>query len=485
VKNLENIKNLYSRKIYTNRIIQFGEGNFLRCFVDWQIDLINEHTNFDAGIVMVRAIDTEFPPLLDTQDGLYTTLIRGLNEKEEVVKDYRIIKSVNREIPIYKEYDQFLKLAEEESFKYIFSNTTEAGIVFDSNDKFEDTPPKSFPAKLTRLLFERYKKFDKAKDKGFVIIPCELIDYNGEKLKEVILQYIQLWNLEDDFKVWLEESNTFCSTLVDRIVTGYPKEEMESIENEIGYKDNFITTSEYFYLFVIQGPKWLEDEFKLKEVNLNIKIVDDIKPYKTRKVGILNGAHTAMVPVAYLYGHDFVKESVEDEIVGQFIKNTLSQEIIPAINMDKNELEEYSKAVISRFRNPYIKHKLMAISLNSMAKFNSRVMPQLLEYKNKFNKLPDRLVFSLASTILFYRGKRGQEIIELNDDKNILDFYKELWNSYDKEQISLSDIAEKVLAHKQFWNRDLNEIEGFKDILAYYLKLIEEKGIKEVLTQIK
>lgn len=481
---MKNIVDLFKREKYTDKIIQFGEGNFLRSFVDWQIDILNEKTNFDGGIVIVRPINTEFPPLLNTQDGLYTTLIRGMNEKNEVVKDYRVIKSVNREIPIYKEYQEFLGLASKESFRYIFSNTTEAGITFDEKDSFEDSPASTFPAKLTRFLFERFRIFNGAKDKGFVIIPCELIDYNGDKLKEIIIKYSKLWNLGDSFNLWLEEANTFCSTLVDRIVTGYPSEELEEIQKEIGYKDSFITSGEYFYLFVIQGPKWLEEELKLNEIKLNIKIVDDIKPYKTRKVGLLNGAHTAMVPVSYLYGEDYVKESIENPVIGKFVKDAMFNEIIPAIEMDKTELEDFANSVISRFRNPYIKHKLMAISLNSMAKFNSRVMPQIISYKNKFGKFPEKLVFSLAGTMIFYKGYRNNETIDLKDDEHILDFYKNLWNSYENKEADLKSLANSLLAYEKNWGQDLSLIEGFSEELAKHLENILSKGMKVALEEI-
>ena len=185
---------------YEDKIIQFGEGNFLRCFVDWIIDILNEKTDFDSGITVVRPIDSDSLPLLDIQDGLYTTIIRGINEKGEAVEDYRVIQSVNREIPIYEQFDEYLKLAENEKMKWIFSNTTEAGIVFNENDKYEDIPQRTFPGKLTRLLHERYKKFNGSRESGFIILPCELIDYNGEKLKKIVLKYAELWNLDEKFE---------------------------------------------------------------------------------------------------------------------------------------------------------------------------------------------------------------------------------------------------------------------------------------------
>ena len=463
---------------YPEKIIQFGEGNFLRCFVDWQIDILNEKTDFNSGITVIRPIDYDSVPLLDTQDGLYTTVIRGINESGEAVKDYRLIQSVNREIPVYKEFDKYLKLAENPEIKWIISNTTEAGIVFDGNDKYEDRPQSTFPGKLTRLLHERYKLFKGSKDSGFIILPCELIDYNGEILKETVMKYADIWKLDSGFKEWLTEANTWCSTLVDRIVTGYPFSEKEELEKELGYKDNFITTGEYFYLFVIQGPKWLEKELKLDKVNMNIKIVDDIKPYKLRKVGILNGAHTLMVPVAYLYGLDTVKESIEDPVIGKYVKEAVFDEIIPVLDMEEKELTDFANSVIDRFRNPYIKHMLMSISLNSMSKYKSRILPQLLGYYEKYDKLPEKLVFSLAALIRFYKGTRNEEKIDLKDDAYILEFYNELW---DGENHNYTSMVEKVLKLEKLWGCDLSNIDGLLKLTSFYLNKIDNEGIKKML----
>lgn len=465
---------------YEDRVIQFGEGNFLRCFVDWIIDILNEKAGFDSGITVVRPINSDSLPLLDIQDGLYTAIIRGIDEKGEVVEDYRVIQSVNREIPVYENFEGYLKLAENEKIKWIFSNTTEAGITFDEKDRYEDTPQMTFPGKLTRLLHERYKIFKGSEKSGFIILPCELIDYNGEKLKEIVLRYAELWNLEQNFKKWLTESNTWCSTLVDRIVTGYPFAEKEELIEKMGYEDKFMVTGEYFYLFVIQGPKWLKEELKLDRVNLNIKIVDDIRPYKERKVGILNGAHTSMVPVAYLYGIDTVRESIEDKVVGRYIRDVIFEEIIPALDMEKEELISFAGSVIDRFRNPFIEHKLMSISLNSMSKFKSRVLPQILSYRNKYGKFPEKLIFSFASLIKFYEGKRGEEEIELSDDGYILDFYKEIWSKFTKNG-SYMEIVEGVLGLEKLWDTDLNRIEGLKEKISYYLEIINKNGMKKAL----
>ncbi|EEQ08739.1 Altronate oxidoreductase [Yersinia mollaretii ATCC 43969] len=312
---------------HPDKIIQFGEGNFLRAFVDWQIDLLNEHTDLNAGIVVIRPIDTDFPPSLSTQDGLYTAVIRGLNEQGEAVRESRLIRSVNREINIYRQFDEYLALARDANIRFMFSNTTEAGIAWNEADQFSDAPPSSFPAKLTRLLFERFEHFAGAADKGWVLLPCELIDYNGEALRELVLRYASHWQLPVEFTQWLTENNTFCSTLVDRIVTGYPRDEVAALQTELGYQDSFLDTAEYFYLFVIQGPKALAQELRLDQLDLNVRIVDDIKPYKERKVAILNGAHTALVPVAYLSGLDTVGQTMDDAQISRFVEKPLPKRL--------------------------------------------------------------------------------------------------------------------------------------------------------------
>ncbi|WP_047395023.1 tagaturonate reductase [Cetobacterium sp. ZOR0034] len=467
---------------YSEKVIQFGEGNFLRCFFDWQLDIINKNTDLNAGVAVVRPIDFDAVPLLDTQDGLYTAIIRGINESGQVVKDYTVISSINREIPIYKNFKEYLQLAHNEDMRFIVSNTTEAGITFSSEDKYDDEPQATFPAKLTRLLHERFTVFNGDMTKGFILLPCELIDYNGEELKRVVLKYAELWNLGEKFTNWLINGNIWCSTLVDRIVTGYPRGEKEELEKELGYSDNFITTGEYFYLFVIQGPKdILTKELKLEGLNLNILIVDDLKPYKMRKVGILNGAHTAMVPVAYLYGIDTVREAMENDDLREFIESAIDEEIIPALDMDKKELEEFKDAVINRFKNPYVKHMLMDISLNSMAKYKSRILPQVLELNSRTGKLSKKLLFSLAALIRFYKGVRENgDAIQLRDDRHHLDMYKELWktNNY-------NEIAKTVLGLESHWDTDLNAVEGMTDLVAKYLENIDKVGVAKALKEVK
>ena len=398
---------------YPTKIVQFGEGNFLRAFIDWQIDILNETTGLNAGITIVRPINTDFPPLLNTQDGLYTTIIRGLDERGEAVKQTRIIRSVNNEINIYQQFNDYLALAHDQNIQIIFSNTTEAGISYNENDQFADTPPSSYPAKLTRWLYERFSYFNGDPSKGLTLLPCELIDYNGEQLKQLVLKYADQWQLPPHFADWLEQHNTFCSTLVDRIVTGYPKTEADELEQELGYQDTFLDTAEYFYLFVIQGPETIKSLLHLNQTEMNILVVDDIKPYKERKVAILNGAHTALVPVAYLAGVDYVGQAMDDEQLRDFVEQAIYQEIIPVLSLPQDELKTFAQAVINRFRNPFIQHQLLSIALNSMTKYVTRILPQLLAYADKYHTLPTRLTFALAALIVFYRGKRNEETIKV------------------------------------------------------------------------
>ncbi|MBW5827094.1 tagaturonate reductase [Yersinia kristensenii] len=463
---------------HPDKIIQFGEGNFLRAFVDWQIDLLNEHTDLNAGIVVIRPIDSDFPPSLSTQDGLYTAVIRGLNEQGEAVRESRLIRSVNREINIYRQFDEYLALARDPNIRFMFSNTTEAGIAWNEADQFSDAPPSSFPAKLTRLLFERFEHFAGAADKGWILLPCELIDYNGEALRELVLRYASHWQLPAEFTQWLTENNTFCSTLVDRIVTGYPRDEVAALQAELGYQDSFLDTAEYFYLFVIQGPKELAQELRLDKLDLNVLIVDDIKPYKECKVAILNGAHTALVPVAYLSGLDTVGQTMDDAQISRFVEKTITEEIVPVLDLPKDELLSFSQAVLSRFRNPFIQHQLLSIALNGMTKFRTRILPQLLTYQQQQGKLPPRLTFALAALIAFYRGERDGQTYPLQDDAHWLERYSTLWNGVKNGDIALAELVNGVLSDTTHWGQDLTAVPQLANQVTEQLQTIIDSGMR-------
>ncbi|PXY90223.1 tagaturonate reductase [Gilliamella apis] len=466
---------------YTTRVVQFGEGNFLRAFLDWQLDILNEKTDLDAGVVVVRPLNTDFPPSLSIQDGLYTTLVRGLNEQNEAVKEFRLIRSVNNEINVYTQYDEYLELAKDPNIQFIFSNTTEAGISYVESDKLTDKPATSYPAKLTAFLYERFVHFAGSKESGLIIIPCELIDYNGDALKQLVLKYANQWDLSDKFVDWLENDNLFCSTLVDRIVPGYPKAQIAELETELDYKDNFIDSAEYFYLFVIQGPQWLAEKLCLDKCDMNIKIVDDIKPYKERKVAILNGAHTALVPVAYLAGIDTVGESMNDAQILSYIKETIFDEIIPVLDLPHQELVDFADSVISRFKNPFIEHQLMSIALNSMTKFKTRILPQLINYQKANGVLPKHLVFSFAALIAFYRGVRNEQSYPLQDDAIWLQRFNSSWTAIAEGKSSLEDLVHVVLGDIAHWQHDLLSIPQLAQTLTQYLTIIIDDGMRQAI----
>ena len=470
-------------KQYPEKVLQFGEGNFLRAFVDWQIDKMNKEAGFNGSVVVVQPIEFGLVDKLNQQDGLYTLYLQGMNEGK-AIQEHSVINSISRGINPYTQHAEYLKIAENPELRFVFSNTTEAGIAYDDSDKLEDKPQKSFPGKFTALLYHRFKAFNGQKDKGLIIIPCELIDRNGDKLKEIILKFAKLWSLEKEFVAWINESNTFCSTLVDRIVPGYPRDTIKEITQELGYDDNLINVGEHFHLFIIEGPQWIENEFPASKAGLNVKFVEDMTPYRTRKVRILNGSHTSLVPVSYLYGLDTVAESVDHEIMGKFIKDTIYEEIIPTLDLPEEELKYYAGVVLERFMNPFVKHYLMSISLNSMSKYETRDLPSLLEFVKIKGELPKRLVFSLAALIEFYKGKRGEETIKLSDDEDILELYKATWDNCDRSEIAIRELVTTVLAYKKVWKMDLNEVQGLTEAVTHYLNNIEKFGMAEAIKEV-
>ncbi len=477
-------KELYKDfKTYPEKVLQFGEGNFLRAFVDWQIDKMNEEANFNGSVVVVQPQEGGLVNMLNEQDGLFTLYLQGV-QGGKAIKTHKIINSISRGINPYTEYDEYLKVAENPELRFIVSNTTEAGIAFDKNDKLNEGCQKSFPGKLTAFLFRRFTAFNGDNSKGFIIIPCELIDRNGEKLKEIVLKYAEIWNLGQEFSDWINNANTFCCSLVDRIVPGYPRDTIDEVRAELGYDDNLVDVGEIFHLWVIEGPQSIKDELPIEKAGLNVKVVDDMTPYRTRKVRILNGPHTAMVPVAYLYGLETVGESVDHEVIGKYVHDVIYDEIIETLDLPHEELVEFADAIIERFQNPYVKHYLMSIALNSLSKYKTRDLPSLTEYLKRKGTLPKKLVFSLASLIEFYKGKRGEEDIQLSDDEDILELFKELWGKHDGTKEGLNKIVTSVLAYEKNWGSNLNEIPNLTDEISRYLEIIEKVGMKEAIKEV-
>jgi len=475
------------------RVIQFGEGNFLRAFADWMIHLLNQQNLFNGRVVVVQPIKEGLADMVNEQDGLYTLLLRGLRDGKPV-EEKAVISSISRCLNPYTQWDAYLKCAEDPLIEYVISNTTEAGITFDQADKFENQPPTSFPGKLTSYLYHRFQFFKGDVSKGMVIIPCELIDRNGDNLKKAVLQYIKLWDLPEEFARWVADCNHFLNTLVDRVVTGYPREEIQEITTSLGYTDSLVDTGELFHLWVIEGPKVLSERLPFHKIGLQVIWTEDMTPYRTRKVRILNGAHTASVPAAFLYGLEAVGEMMDHEVMGKYVRQIIHEEIIPSIDLDKNMLEEFANAVVERFQNPYIKHYLLSILLNSSSKFKARVLPSIIEYHKLNGTLPKKLVFSLAALIAVYKdgnidgtsmqADREKGKFTMKDDLWALEFFAAAWSNFDGSKRAAQKVAAKVLKNTKLWDTDLTEVDGFVDNLGEYLFKIVNNGMQKTVAEL-
>lgn len=459
-------------KTYPERIIQFGEGNFLRAFVDWIVFNMNQKAGFNSSVVVVQPIEKGMVDVLNAQDGLYHVNLQGLNNGKEV-DSLQLIDVISRGLNPYTQFDEYLKLAENPEMRFVISNTTEAGIAFDPACKLEDKPAKSYPGKLTQLLYHRFKTFNGAADKGFHIMPCELIFHNGVELKKCIEQYIELWQLGADFKNWFETACGVYPTLVDRIVPGYPKDTIDQILDKIQIEDKLVVKGEIFHLWVIEAPASLAAEFPADKAGLNVLFVPSEKPYHERKVTLLNGPHTVLSPVGYLSGLDTVREIVEDEVTGKFVRKVMFEELLSTLDLPQAELEAFANAVLDRFRNPFVKHFVTSIMLNSFPKFKTRDLPGLKIYLERKGVLPEGIVLGLAGIITYYKGgKRGDVEIVPNDDAAIVDLLKNLWATG-----SIQKVAEGVLGAEFIWGEDLNKVAGLTAKVAQFLASIEEKGM--------
>ncbi len=449
------------------KVVQFGEGNFLRAFVDWMFDIMLEKGLYDGRVAIVQPIEKGRCRLLDEQDGMYTVLLRGIKDGTEVVNK-RVVKSIASTVNPYTDYGDYLKLAKNPDIELIVSNTTEAGIAYDGGDSPEDSPPSSFPGKLTVFL---YRKFSTCGGR-LHILPCELIDRNGDTLRRIVLRLAEEWGMGEDFIKWVKEEVLFHNTLVDRIVTGYPSDEMENLQEDAGYTDEMYDTGEYYHLWVIEGEKFLP----LNEAGLNVVWTHDMTPYRTRKVRILNGAHTMTVPVAYLAGLETVGECIADETVLKYMKKGIYDEIIPTLDLPEKELLEYADDVLERFSNPYIKHRLLDISLNSISKFKVRVLPSITAFHEKEGRLPETLVFSLAALGAFHDGSGKHEI---RDDMDIVSFVRECMAKEDETKAFGC-----LLSNRGIWGGDLSGIDGLAEKAGEYYRRIKRSGMRKALEEL-
>lgn len=474
----------YLLKNAPERVLQFGEGNFLRAFTDYWFDMANEKAGWNGKCVLVQPIAQGLTQLINRQEGLYTLYLRG-RQNGEKVDAKRVISSVSRCLNPYEkqDYDAMMDVAAGEALEYIVSNTTEAGIVYDPSCRLEDCPPASFPAKLTQVLLHRWR----AGRPGVVVLSCELIDNNGKELLRCVNQYIKQWGLEEGFARWVNGDCTFCSTLVDRIVPGRIRDAAEAarLEEENGYRDALIDVGEVFGVWNIEGPEWLAEKLPFRAAGLNCPVVPDVTPYKKRKVRILNGAHTGFVLGAYLAGYDIVRDCMQDDVILGFMNRMLHEEVIPTLPLDRQDLEAFAAAVQDRFNNPFINHELMSITLNSTSKWRARNMPSLLEYAQTAGKLPPCLAMSFAAYIAFYssdiqalteqglvcRRPKGNEYT-VSDDRWVLEFY------YSRRGVSDETLVHDVMTNEKMWGQDLTLVPGFEQAAAENLRCIRTDGAR-------
>jgi tagaturonate reductase len=478
---------------FPERVLQFGAGVFLRGFVDWMIDGMNQKGLFLGRVVVVASMNPGTVTTLNQQNGAYTHLGRGI-ENGRLVEEIRIITAISRGIDPHSQFDEYLRCAHNPDLRFIVSNTTEAGIVYRAEDRQDDRPPVSFPAKLTLLMIERYKAFAGDISKGFVVLPCELIERNGDKLKEAVLQTAANWGLDARIVRWIAEANIFTNTLVDRIVTGFPRDEIQALWQTSGYIDELFDTSEIFHLWVIEGPRALARELPLSEAGFNVVFADDVTPYRDRKVRILNGAHTATVLAAYQAGENLVGECMKDPLIRNFMTRAIYDEVIPTLTLPKQDLDAFAAAVFERFSNPFIKHALLSISLNSVSKYKARVLPSVEVYVAIKGELPVRLTFALAALITFYRGTeirdgvligdRGGEEYRVQDDRAILETFVRLWSGCDGRAEGIRKLTEAVLQREDWWGKDLRQLPGTVQAVSGFVESILNRGIRATMQQV-
>lgn len=477
------------------RVIQFGEGNFLRGFMDWMIHKMNQKNLFHGRIVAVQPTPHgRVVGKLNAQDGLYTTILQGI-QNGAVVDDREIISSVSRGINPYEDWAACLACAEDPAIEFVFSNTTEAGLSYNPEDCAELQPPLSYPGKLTAYLYHRYRHFSGSADKGMTILPCELVEKNGDLLKKLVLQYAADWKLEPAFGAWVENSNVFINSLVDRVVSGYPKEKAEVYAKELGYEDALLVCGEVFHFLALEGEASLEEKLPFKQAGLNVVIEKDIEPYRKRKVRILNGAHTASVPAAFLADLDTVGEMMQDPDSGSFVRKAVYEAILPSIDLAPAMLKEFADAVMERFENPFIRHMLQSILLNSTAKFPVRVLPSLLEYKKACGCWPKALVFSLAAYLYLYKdnqgsgntviGRRGKGSYEITDAPEQVALLRRAWALFDDTEKGAVLTARAALQERALWgDHDLSAESELAEETAAFLLAIAQKGARAVMQEL-
>jgi tagaturonate reductase len=463
------------------RVLQFGGGNFLRGFADWIFDQYNDRAAAPLGVLVVKPTARGDYQDWRAQEGLYHVLTQGIRAGKEV-DEVRLIRCVSRIVHPYREWEAYLATAEIPTLRYIVSNTTESGLETSAADTFATTPPHTFPAKLTQWLYRRFTHFKGAAAAGCVLLPTELLADNGPALRAGVLHYADQWGLEAAFATWIRTANHFCSTLVDRIVPGIAPERRAEVWERLGYTDYRVTAGEPYYFWAIEALPVVREELPLDRAGLHVVYTDDLAPYRTRKVRILNGAHTAMVPVGLLAGVTTVREVVTHGVLGRFVRRVIDAEILPTLDGPAEELRAFADDVLDRFRNPFSGHRLESIALNSVAKFRARLLPTLLAYPQRRPGWPAGIVLALAALLRFYRGDPE---LPVNDVDWVTEFLAGQWQRCDGSEPALAQLARNVLAWEAAWGQDLSQRPGLAEQLTAVLLRIECQGMLGALGELE
>lgn len=471
------------------RILQIGDGNFLRGFVDWMVDVANGAGLMNGEVIMAQPIDRGIADLMKAQDQLFTVLLRGV-QNGQPVQSKRLVSCIKDTLNPYTQWGTMLATMQDPALRFVVSNTTEAGIAYVEETLVEGKCPANFPAKVTALLLARFKAFGGSPESGLVFLPAELIEANGTKLKNYVLQFADAWKLPAEFIAWVKAHNVFCNTLVDRIVPGFPAAEADALFADFGYKDPLTVAAEPFLLWVIEGPAKIADELPLHKAGLDVVWTQDLQPYRTRKVRILNGAHTASALASYCAGLDSVREMTEDPVVSGFLKKVMFEEIVPFVPLPDAERKAYAETIMERFANPHIRHELISISLNSVSKWQVRVLPTVKDFATKHGKAPAGLSFSLAALLTFYHGQfadngdylgqRQGQSYPIKDNADILAIMNAAWNG----ATDMTKVAMTLLADTRLWGEDLTQVPGLAQQTASALTRIKEVGIKSAMGEL-
>lgn len=448
------------------KVVQFGEGNFLRTFVDLYFDTLNKEGG-DYKVNIVKPITFGSLENFEKQSNKYHIVLRGVKDEKEVENVYKVDVLENVISP-FEDIEGFYALAKEDDLKLIVSNTTEAGICFHENDKIDDFETATYPAKLTKFLYERYK----AGKSGVYMMPVELIDNNADELYKCVDGYIKLWNLPKEFKKWNDEENFYCNTLVDRIVSGYPRDEKTKnhLTELIGEEDKLVSIGEPFGLWAVEKKGDIAKYVKEGVHNIEVVLTEDIKYYKKRKVRVLNGSHTNIVPVGLWYGAITVYDCMKDEKLSAFLEDTLNEEIVPFVSDDIEATKTFAESIKSRFLNPFLNHQLTSIALNSISKWKARDLPSFKDYYTAHGKIPKHLTTGFSYLMAIYKsikkeaGKYYVELpsrkIEIQDDIPYLEFFANGGCVID----FMKDVS--------VWGEDLTAYEGFADAVKSNVKTL-------------